>query len=136
MNSILIVPFCSAPVMSLEDAIKAHRASVLYADELCTHRITVRRGHIFDDAIFSLRAGFDEQKHLRIRFVGEAAVDEGGPRREFFMLLMNAISNNSMLLQGPPDRRLLRHNTSAFQVNLFACDCCYVTPAVEYNYRP
>ena len=65
---------------------------------------------------------FGEQKHLHIRFVGEPAVDEGSPRREFFMLLMNAISNNSMLLHGPPDRRLLRHNTSAFQVNLCTCN--------------
>ena len=40
-----------------------------------------------EDTIFSLRAGFNEQKHLRVRFIGEPAVDEGGPRREFFMLL-------------------------------------------------
>ena len=113
--------FCSAPELSTKDAIKAHRASVLYSSELCTHHITVRHGHIMDDTIFSLRAGFDEQKHLRIRFVGELAVDEGGPRREFFMLMMNAIANSSMLLQGPPDRRTLRHNTSAFQVKMHCC---------------
>ncbi len=36
----------------------------------------------------------------------------------FFMLLMGSIGNNSSLLDGPPDRRILRHNTSAFQVCL------------------
>lgn len=69
-----------------------------------------------EDTIFALRRGFDEKKHIRVRFVGEPAVDEGGPRREFFMLLMNAIANSGSLLQGPPNRRVLRHNTSAFQV--------------------
>ena len=34
----------------------------------------------------------------------------------FFMLLMGAIANSSSLLDGPPDRRVLRHNTSAFHV--------------------
>ena len=78
----------------------------------------MRRGHILDDAISSLRPGFDEKKHVRVRFLGEPAVDEGGPRREFFMLLMGAIGNNCSLLDGPPNRRVLRHNTSAFQVIL------------------
>ena len=36
-----------------------------------------------------------------------------GPKE---MLLLNAISNNSSLLEGAPTRRVLRHNTSAFQV--------------------
>ena len=66
--------------------------------------------------MFVLRWGFDGKKHIRVRFVGEPAVDEDGPRREFFMLLMNAIANGGSILQGPPERRLLRHNTSVFQV--------------------
>ena len=69
-----------------------------------------------DDTIFSLRPGFDEKKHIRVRFLGEAAIDEGGPRREYFMLLMNAIANSSSILDGPPNRRVIRHNTNAFQV--------------------
>ena len=32
------------------------------------------------------------------------------------MLLMNEIANTGSLLEGPPTRRVLRHNTSAFQV--------------------
>ena len=47
---------------------------------------------------------------------GEPGIDEGGPKHEFFMLLLNAISNNSSLLDGSPTRRVLRHNTTAFQV--------------------
>lgn len=110
-------------------------------DALC---ITVRRGSILDDTIFALRPGFDEKKHIKVRFLGELfwvgplvlaqhstmnvhcqlfhpfagepGIDEGGPKREFFMLLLNAISNKSSLLEGSPTRRVLRHNTSAFQV--------------------
>ena len=39
----------------------------------------------------------------------ELVADEGGPRREFFMLLMKAIANLS-------GWRVLRHNTGAVQV--------------------
>ena len=96
--------------------IKQHRANFLYEDDFNVHCITVRRGHILDDTLVALRSSFDEKKHIRVRFLGEPAMDEGGPRREFFMLLMGAIANSSSLLDGPPNRRVLRHNTSAFQV--------------------
>ena len=43
-------------------------------------------------------------------------MDGGGPRRELLMLLMGTIVNNGSILDGPPDRRVLRHNTSAFEV--------------------
>ena len=89
--------------------IKQHRANFLYEDDFNVHRITVRRGHILDDTLVALRSNFDEKKHIRVRFLGEPAVDEGGPRREFFMLLMGAIANSSSLLDGPPNRRVLRH---------------------------
>ena len=108
---------------------------MLYSNSTNALCITVRRGSILDDTIFSLRPGFDEKKHIKVRFlgkldecmlvivatlffVGEPGIDEGGPKREFFMLLLNAISNNSSLLEGSPTRRVLRHNTSAFQVLL------------------
>ena len=96
--------------------IKQHRANFLYEDDFNVHRITVRRGHILDDTVVALRSNFDEKKHIRVCFLGEPAVDEGGPRREFYMLLMGAIANSSSFLDGPPNRRVLRHNTSAFQV--------------------
>ena len=76
----------------------------------------MRRSHILDDTIAALRCGFDESKHISIHFLGESAIDEGGPKREFFMLLMGAIGNNSSIMAGPPSHRVLRHNTNAFQV--------------------
>ena len=52
----------------METAIKQHRARVLYLD---AHRITVRRGSIMEDTIFALRLGYDEKKHVRVRFLGK-----------------------------------------------------------------
>ena len=106
---------------------------MLHLDALC---ITVRRGSICDDTIFAPHAGFDEKKHIKVRFLGEfvmqgmhilnctlpragePGIDEGGPKREYFMLLLNVISNNNSLLDGSPSQRVLWHNTSAFQVNI------------------
>ena len=96
--------------------LKSHKSEVLSKDDSLRYRITVRRGHIFDDANRAFKM-LDEEKHLRITFLGEPAVDDGGPRREFFMLLMGAISNNGSILDGPPNSRLLRHNVIAFQVS-------------------
>lgn len=58
----------------------------------------------------------NDESQIRVAFLGESAVDTGGPRREFFMLLMGAIANNGSILDGPPNRRLLRHNVLALQV--------------------
>ena len=78
-------------------------AVVLYEDDYNTHRITIRRRHIFEDTLTAICHGFDEKKHLKVTFIGEPAVDGGGPRREFFMLLLGSIASNSTLLDGPPD---------------------------------
>lgn len=96
--------------------IKQHRAKYITGDPDKPFRITVRRKSILEDTLAELRFGFDESKHFRVTFMRDSAVDMGGPRREYFMLLMGAIGNSGSLLDGPPDRRVLRHNASAFQV--------------------
>ena len=98
----------------MQDVIKAHKKEVLCEESF---RITARRSHIFEDTVQALHLGFDEKKCLRVTFFSEAAVDDGGPRREFFMSLMGSIANNGSLLDGPPFRRVLRHNATAFQVD-------------------
>ena len=82
---------------------------------------TVRRSNISEDAHRALKRTFDEKKHVRITFLGESAVDGGGPRREFFMLLMNAIKENNSLLDGPSVSRVLRRSTAALQEELYLC---------------
>ena len=82
-------------------------------------RITVRRSHIWDDALRAVKRNFVESKHIRITFLGESAIDGGGPRREFFMLLMNSIKENNSLLEGLSNSRVVRHNTAAIQDELY-----------------
>lgn len=110
--------YCSDQDVPLQTAIEQHKADVLYSDVYDAFRITVRRGHIFEDMLVALRSGFDEKKHLRVCFLGEKGVDGGGPRREFFMLLMGNVANDGSILDGPPERRVLRHNTTAFEVSM------------------
>ena len=63
----------------------AHRQTLLNEDEEDISSIPVRRKHIFDDAILTLkRINWEPTQHLRVVFIGEPGVDEGGPTREFF----------------------------------------------------
>ena len=113
--------------MPLEAITEQHKADILYSDIYDSFRVTVRRGHIFDDTLVALRSGFDEKKHLRVSFLGERGVDGGGPRREFFMLLMGCIGS---ILDGPPERRFLRHNTTAFEV----CERVCFIPRMRFTW--
>ena len=115
---ILCYVFRGDQQLTLDAVLHHHVAEVLYSDESMKHRITVRRGHLLQDTQRAL-IYFDEHKHIRVTFLGEPAVDDGGPRREYFMLLIDEIANNGSLLDGPPHRRVLRHNTVAFKVLYF-----------------
>lgn len=86
--------FVSDQNLTLEELLKQRTTRVLSPS---SQRITVRRSHILDDAVGALRCGFVETKRITIHFLGESAIDEGGPRREFFMLLMGCIANNSSI---------------------------------------
>jgi len=105
---------------TLVDIIKEQRTKYLDSSKDNTYRITVRRNEIWKDAaIQSFKWPFNESKHLRITFLGEPAVDDGGPKREFFMLFMNSLSSQGSLFEGPVGRRVLRHNTSALDQNMY-----------------
>lgn len=103
----------------LVDIVNEHRRKYLDSDRHNTYRITVRRNEIWKDAIQSLKRSFNESKHLRFTFLGEPAVDDGGPKREFFMLFMNSLNSQESLFEGPLDRRVLRHNTSALDKDVY-----------------
>ena len=82
-------------------------------------RIHVRRTHVFDDARRQvLKPTFDVSKMLRLRFVGEAAVDEGGPRREFFHLLLQDTFKSS-LFAGYPNHVVPLHNVEAVSTETY-----------------
>ena len=74
-------------------------------------RIAVRRRHIWRDSKLVLcRPNNVYSTGMQITFVSEAAVDEGGPRREYFRLVLAEIANNNSLFDGHPQQRVVRHN--------------------------
>ena len=82
--------------------------------------IVVRRKHIWNDVKRSLkRPGFNDNIGLLINFIGEDAHDAGGPRREFFRLVMSSMSRDGNLFTGPPSNKTLTHNVIALQRNEF-----------------
>ncbi len=82
-------------------------------------RIVIRRKHLLLDAMNKFRGGLDEHKYLKVTFVGEPAVDDGGPLREFFHLLMKTITEDNKLLCGRYDCRTPRKNVAEFQKKSF-----------------
>lgn len=51
--------------------------------------------------------------------MGEEAVDDGGPQREFLSLVLQEIAASSNILQGPPNSRFLLHNVQALVARKF-----------------
>ena len=86
---------------------------------ITVHFESLLRSSIWDDTLRAIKRTFDE-KHVRVTFLGESAVDGRGPRREFFMLLMNAVRENNSL-DGQLTTHVLRHNTTALQNELYLC---------------
>jgi len=106
--------------VTIEEAIKIHRCEILGKD---VKRITVRRSHVFKDTVVAL-SKFEDNSNLRVMFVGEPCIDQGGPRREYFMLLLKEICNNNIILKGPPYSRMIKHSPPAFQVYIQKADDC------------
>ena len=74
--------------------LRSHRNQQL---PVCTEyqRIVVRQRRVFVDALHCFKSGLDVTKHLRVTFVGEPAVDEGGQLRKFLFLLVGKIARNN-----------------------------------------
>ena len=75
--------------------------------------ICVRRSAVFTDALRSFsKQSFCADKILKVEFFNDSAVDDGGPRREFFHLLMHEIFKSS-LFAGFPYNVVPVHNIKA-----------------------
>eukprot|EP00123_Amoebidium_parasiticum_P011940 comp21004_c0_seq1/m.28191 comp21004_c0_seq1/g.28191 ORF comp21004_c0_seq1/g.28191 comp21004_c0_seq1/m.28191 type:complete len:730 (-) comp21004_c0_seq1:291-2480(-) len=55
--------------------------------------LRIRREHLIRDALFQLssKQKVDVKKQLRVQFIGEEGVDEGGVQKEFFQLVVREI---------------------------------------------
>ena len=62
----------------------------LFFQEIDSTELAVRRRKIWSDTILKLKRVFkDGVKPLTIHFIGEAGVDAGGPKKEFFSLMFS-----------------------------------------------
>jgi ubiquitin-protein ligase E3 A len=58
--------------------------------------LEVRRDHILEDTLNKIvNPGLNFKKPLRLHFVGEQGIDEGGVRKEFFQLLIKDLFDPS-----------------------------------------
>ena len=87
----------------------------MYSDLLNTYRIRVRRRSLWEDGCDELSRDFDVKKHLRVKFIGEKGADGGGPRRELFFRMVEEMSKQSMLFEGPDELRTPKHNLMALR---------------------
>ena len=71
-------------------------------------RIVIRRKQLWKDSVAQFQS-VNENKYIRVTFVGEPGEDEGGPLREFFHLLVNEIAKKNVLFRGDGNRRVPRH---------------------------
>ena len=105
----------------IKHVVQEHQNKVMMSiDDEDLQRVHVRRAFLFEDAMrqFS-KVSFNPSKFLRVVFIGEQAVDEGGPRRELFRLLMTECFTRSGLFTGFPDHVVPIHNVDALTVGKF-----------------
>lgn len=136
---------------SLPDAIQKLQRSINMDSPLV---LEVRRSHIVKDALREARKlkftttklakvsvcivmickddMIAENLFSQIRFVGEGAVDHGGPRREFFRLL--AINAKEIMFMGPPTTKFFATNVAAIQVNLLLLNFVGMVFCLTHNF--
>ena len=83
-------------------------------------KISVRRSHLISDTLdhFSNKE-FDCSLLLKVCFIGESAEDIGGPRREFFRLLIERMFQLKDMFAGWPSNVTMRHSVEATAANRF-----------------
>lgn len=106
-------------------------------------RIVIRRKYVFEDTLHQFRCGLSLSKHLRITFIGEPAIDDGGPMLEYLRLLLRSLSTYNSLFCGEIDRRCVQHNVSelskktyCFVGKMIAMSLVYGGPAPSFFAPP
>jgi len=83
-------------------------------------RLEVRRENLIEDTLSQLVSGeLNLKKPLRVHFVGEEGVDEGGLQKEFFQLIVKEIFDPSFsMFKYFEDQRLYWFNPDTFEPNI------------------
>ena len=84
------------------------------------NNIHVRRNHIWSDALRSIsKESFNPLAPIHVTFIGEAGIDEGGPKREFFSLALSKMAEDSTLFHGPTTGRSFVRNIEGIRKRKF-----------------
>lgn len=104
--------------MTVSEVIQLHKLEVYQGVQTRT-RLTIRRKFILEDSLHRLRNGANLSNPLKIVFVGEAGVDDGGPLREFLYGVITAVFRSEKYFCGPDLNRVPRHNVVELSKNSF-----------------
>lgn len=94
-----------------------HQRKVL--DTGIVYRLNMRRNHIYGDSLKAFRKGFPFNATIRVVFLGEPAIDIGGPLREYLTLLIREVMSNNSLFNGPDDSRGIVHSMKSIESRVF-----------------
>ena len=107
------------PTEEVHHLLQQHFSRAIQTNEY--QRINIRRQFLLQDATKQFqRKSFDVSKLIRVQFLGEAAIDTGGPRREFLQLLLVDLLTKSGLFEGYPSSATPMHNVLALSTDQYA----------------
>ena len=108
----LFTPTDGSPIRRV---LTEHTRRFLVQDvEAPQQRINVRRSNLLEDALCQFRRhNLDVERRFSVRFLGEPAVDTGGPRREFFRLFLQEMKTTACLFEETQDGLIFAHNVAA-----------------------
>ena len=108
-------------IISTKHILKQHQLRAISSrDDEDFQRLHVRRGCLFSDAFCGFsKPTFNASKPLKVSFIGEHAVDSGGPRREFYRHLIPETFSKSGLFAGWPEHVVPLHNIDAVATNKY-----------------
>ena len=66
-----------------------------------------------------LKPAFNPLFPIRVTFISESAIDEGGPSREFFSLALLKLSEDVSIFHGNANAKLFTHNVQGLKKRLF-----------------
>ena len=104
---------------SLEDIL----STITPSEAKAPQRIMISRNELFTDSIcFLNRREFDFKSPVKVVFQGEPAVDRGGPKREYFTLLLQTLISPSSpirIFEGRDLSILPMHNMDVIRAEIF-----------------
>lgn len=97
-------------------------------------RINVRRRHIWEDIKKALsKPTFQASVGLSVTFIGESAVDVGGPQREVLRLGIAAMRQDTRLFEGPESSRGVTHNMLSLQQGAYSLAGKFISLSIMYG---